>query len=213
MAAAANTSADAVGPFDLDAAQVQNGQKTQAANTPIVLCIPPTKGKFTRLWGLGYRPQGTDHNLFYMVPIGTMQAPVRDDAAAGATTITVETPITDASGNAVANTDYLVIKYADGTCDVVLSGGASGLAITVPALSKQVLSGSNVWMMGTPNTTDHALRSVIARASERCLLIGSKAGIVTTPQKNQPIVLYSSNGTAAGNFDLIEASPVMIRGR
>jgi len=189
-------------------APAANTAKTQSAGTEILWLVPPKTGQYTRLWSISYMPGATAHNLYAMIPIGSKNTTVAADAAAGATTITITSTLSDEGGAAAAANDYIAVRYGDGTFGPLKISSVSGLTLTVPALTKQVTQGSNLWFFGAVG--DHALRKYVATASTRLNLADNKVGLVTTANVGQPLLIVSDNATNAGVLDHVGAGPVRL---
>ena len=178
---------------------------TEAAATAIVELIPPQSSKLSRLTSLVYTAGATVHDLVLMRAVN--QVITTAAAAASATTIVLSSA--SFGGDTIASGDYLVVEHADGTHGIHLASALSVLTVTINALAKAVNAGAKVWIMGAPGDTNYhqTLKSI---ASTRIEFKDDTSGLITSGYDigtynrdglNDPLLIYSANGTNAGVFN------------
>ena len=181
------------------------GKATAAANTTIDVLVPPKSGYFTRISTLRYLSAGTAHTITMMRSLGTTT--VASTAASGQAVVNLTAQ--PQSGNDVAANDYLAIRHsADGVTRLYKVLSVSSLAITLTAnLSVACAAGDKVWFFGVSGDTDPVTGSahpVLAPAvSTTTTFTDTVAGVSASHYADEPIMLTSSNATAAGEFDQV----------
>ena len=179
--------------------------QTAAIATPIVQTVPPVSGLKPILTSLVYTAGTTAHDLVFMRSLNRVKTTAA--AAAAATTLVLDS-VTFA-GQTIAANDYVVVQHSDGTYSHYLVSALAVLTITINTLSKAVVSGAPVWIMGAPAETYHStLKSI---ASTRQDFSDYLAGIAqggfddgTSYSRSglgDPVMIYSSNATAAGTLN------------
>jgi hypothetical protein len=174
------------------------GKKTETAGTAIVRVIPPKPVRQARVRALWYDNAGTAHTITLMRPLSSSTASVAADA--GQTDITVNSALPDAGGNPPAAGDLVIFKDVTGAWDYGEVSSYSNLVITLTAnLTSQIPAGNTIYFMGAP--ADHADEGQFpAKASVRTVLENI---LFTTVNTNQPILVHSNNGTAAGTLEMV----------
>jgi len=177
------------------------GYITQAANTPIVRVIPPCDDLRSCLGSFQYKPAATAHLLTCMVAMS--ESLVTSEVASGGTVIPVGGALTAFDASAIANGDYVIVQYEDGTWVPLVVSGVSALNLTVPATTQKILKGSKIFMMGV--ASDHPNRGFQTVASTLYTFNAGDFRIrgATGSKKASPLLMYSPNTTNAGFFDYV----------
>jgi len=182
------------------------GRKTETAGTVINRLVPPKPNAFTRVTTLRYTAAGTAHIVTAMAPLGktTLSAAA---AASQAVIVLTAQPVTDGTNNVAAN-DWLAWDNGDGTYSFGQVSSVSGLTITMTAnLPKAVAAGQTVWMFGAIGDTNpytgfvHPGFTGTASATET--YTDTVAGVFSSNNKFEPLLLQSDNATAAGTMQLV----------
>jgi hypothetical protein len=212
-----------MGFFFNSVASYRAAGKTQSANTVIDVVIPPYSGYRTALTYLAYSLGSTAHTITVMRPLGHTTLSTAAAAAQAVINLTAD-PGTPASSmlaspygeipaavNAIAANDYLVIKNpTTGIYNLYVVSSVATLAITltanVPTGGFNI--GQDVWFFGVAADTEQALWNLTPTVSVRNTYSSGGKPLFVTPDINQPLILHSTNGTAAGTFDLVTADYV-----
>lgn len=200
-----------------DAFQATN--KTASAGTEITVVVPGFgvgSPRRRRLTTVQYRAAATAHTLSLLRPAANVTLTAAADAAA---TELVVSSASRLDGN-IASGDYLVFRDANGTWHVRKASGLSTLTVTVPAISTALAADTVVWLMGAVGTAHNA--SLPCTASVVNLYHDGLGGVfqggfdvfATAARYKRsgagdPLLLVSSNGTNAGNFELVTAVDLM----
>lgn len=181
------------------------GRKTASAGTAIVLGIPSRKEAFTRLMKLVYTTTGTAHSLACMRVLG--RTTTSADAAASQAVINI-TANPGPSGNSLAANDYVCFRTDAGLYVFDTVSSISTLAVTLSTnLSLALTAGADVWMFGIYTDTDpktgvaHPLFSNAATATDRTHN-EDLIGVCCSHEQDEPLLLYSTNGTNAGVIEM-----------
>ena len=181
------------------------GRKTASAGTAIPLGIPCRKGAFTRLLKLVYTTTGTAHSLACMRSLG--RTTTSADAAASQAVVNV-TANPGPSGNSLSANDYVMYRTDAGLFVVDTVASISSLAVTLSSsLSVALTAGADLWMFGLYTDTDprtgvaHPLFSNAATATDRSHS-EDLVGICCAHETDEPLLLYSTNGTNAGVIEM-----------
>lgn len=180
------------------------GSVTAAAGTAITRMIPPRRNAFTRLMKTAYTAAATAHNLVAMRSLG--RAKTVGTAAASQAVITLDVNPSPA-GNTIAASDLVIIRKDDGNLllGTVSSWNGTTKALTLAAnLAVALSAGADVWMMGVAADTDPRTGEVhptfTCAASATTTLEETTIGVLGTIDKDEPILLFSANGTNAGTL-------------
>jgi hypothetical protein len=193
--------------------------QTITADTLIEVVIPPKEDCRTRLMKLEYTSAGTAHTVTMMRPLskttlsaaaGTGQAVVNLTAEPGAGIAAYGTTV----AGAIAANDYLVIrKESTGVSYLVKVSSVATLAITLTAnVPVAFAAGDTVWFYGVPtNVQTNTARGHVAllppvSATTTYASTDWGEGIFTTSERDAPVIVSSTNATAAGTIKLINAA-------
>jgi len=182
------------------------GSNTAVADTLIELVIPPRTDSRTRIMKLEYTSAGTAHTVTLMKPLGE---PTTLTAAAGTgqavINIAADVGVGTVAG-AIAAGDYLVVrKESTGIVYLVKVSSIATLAVTLTAnVPVAFASGDKVWDFGIPGNVrtnviaGHMplLPPVSATTAYNSTEYGE--GIFTTDNRDDPVIISSTNATAAG---------------
>lgn len=174
------------------------GSLTQTAGTEILRVVPPRDGAPGCVGNFRYEAAATAHTLTMMMV--TSSTTVATDAASGQAVVNMSGTLTDASGGAVAASDFLVLQYESGVWEAHKVSSVSGLAITVTAnLTAKIKAGSIAYCMGAP--ADHAARQFTMKASTTTDFIASDNRVQAARSvEGNPILVHSNNATNAGTL-------------
>lgn len=177
---------------------------SNAADTVITQLIPPLANNKVRLTSLSYTPGATAHDLIIMRALELVEAAVAAAAAATSLELTSTTFV----GDTIANGDYIVVEHSDDTYGLYLVSALAGSTVTINALSKAVNANASVWILGAPGESYHSTLGTIA--STRMDFSDEAGGLAQTGYddgtynrdgRGDPMVIYSSNATAAGTLN------------
>ena len=188
------------------------GSFTQTAGTVITAVIPPGgAGAKTRLTKLVYTSGSTAHSLNVMK--SQHKALTTAAAAASQADIVLDdvSTINEADGGTTTETlaanDWVVVKHTDGTYGEYKVSSVSSLTVTLTSnLVKAVDSGAPVWKMYEPSRPASGkgfAAQVFKPPVSATTSIGSEhsfAAVAESPDDNQPLLIHSDNGTAAGTI-------------
>lgn len=171
------------------------GSVTASAGTAITKLIDPFANYKIRVNEFLYETGATAHDVYVMTTLDSSRA--SGSAASGQAVLPVDAQLTSREDgtNVLGANDYVIVKHADGTHGVyvVSSVSNSGLVITLASnLTKQVLAGSLVYMMGV--VADHADRKYSIVASNT----RPTRPRLVAPLAEEPVLFYSANATNAG---------------
>ncbi len=184
---------------------------TQTAGTVITQVVEPKmNGSKAIITRIAYLCGATAHTLIVLKALAK--------TVATAAQVATDTAITVASkafrGDNVAASDYIVVRHTDGTYGAYLVSAVSTLTFTIPALAAAVAINSPVWIMGAVGETEHinfnAVASVLNQFGDPLGGLASggyrsvSSGTVYQRSGNDdPLIVYSANGTNAGVFESI----------
>lgn len=179
------------------------GKKTQTAGTVITVTIDARRNRYTRVTSLLYVVGANAHLVTWFVPL--CRSTLSAGTAAGNATL-VLTDDLNTLGVTVGAGDYVVVRKADSlTCftSTVSSytAGTKTLVMVDNAPTGGLASGAKVWFLGAAaaHTTS---RNVDAPANSTIGLEEDPAvGVVTSPDRDDPIMFYSNNVTTAGTLE------------
>lgn len=175
------------------------GSLTQTAGTVITRVVPPAEGLRACVGSFRYEAAATAHSLTMMVAVDEVE--VSSEAASGQAVVNMNRVPTAGDGSVIANTDFFIIQYEDGSWAVHKVSSASGKAITMTAnLSQAVLKGAKAFFMGAPG--DHTDRIWTMKASTITVFDASDFRIraASGSYLNSPILVHSDNATNAGTL-------------
>lgn len=190
-----------------------HGRKTEAAGTLINVLVDPRQGLYTRILHWAYTSAATAHTVTFLRVIGATTL-AQAAAASQAVLNLAAQPATSYGGptNNVAANDYLAWENDDGTFAFGLVSSVSGLAITMTAnLAKAAGLGKKVWFLGVladVNTDGNAHPTSAPPASATTIFTdgGVGAGVMSSLRPYEPILVQSSNATAAGSINHVAAA-------
>jgi hypothetical protein len=180
---------------------------TASAGTAITALLPPRQRAFTRLTRILYRCGGTAHAIVVLKSLA--QVTLTANAASGQAVINIS------SDPGMAANKFVCVELADGTYHLGRVSSVSSLAVTLSAnLPAAASSGAKVWFFGLPG--DHPVSSqtttrptpvlghtVTCTASILNAWEDYGSGIAQSNNQEEPLMVHSANGTAAGTFELI----------
>lgn len=186
-----------------------DGGKTQTAGTVIQYLVPPNRVGYTRVTTVVYVIAGTAHTLTFLRPLGATTV-----ASAGATgqavvNLRADPGVAAAYGgisNAIAANDFVAIRTAsDDITRLYKVSSVSTLAVTMTAnLAVAVVAGDKVWFFGAAGDTDgrtgSAHPALLPTVSTTNTYTDREAGVVASIAKDEPILVNSTNATAAGTL-------------
>lgn len=198
--------------------------QTQAFGTAIADYIAPTPSLRTKLALLKYTAQGTAHTVYVMRPLA--KTTVYADAIAGATSLVITRDPGNYSANAtadqkqftpsvannlIASGDYHLFRKPDGTFVFGTNSGATTNAngtvtLTVSALpTGGVKAGADFWFFGVfgdTNPADNRANPGFLTGTGAAFTFGDgSSSLVESYGVNEPLAIYSANGTAAGTLN------------
>jgi hypothetical protein len=206
------------------AGQYGDGGITAVAGTVINVLVPPRKGCFTVLTSLAYLSAGTQHTVTAFRPLATTI--LTADAAAGQAVVALQRepgnyaanaladggPVPSTADNTVTANDWFVFEKPDGTFHLAQANAVlSALALTLTANlpTGGLKAGTRAWFLGAAADVNprsgRAHTSFAPPVSARTVYQESLAGVLGSFAVYEPILLQSSNGTAAGTFDFLSA--------
>lgn len=184
-------------------------KKTANAGTRIQFPIGGDYG-FTHMVNMRYTDTGTSHTLTIMR--GASRGKVLGDVAAGATSVIVDTALTDGAGNAIAASDLIAAQLDNGTWHVsqVTSWTASTLTIvltTAVPTGRTIKDRSKIVCYGVAGDAMHADQQYVGGAASSAVNTPAVAGAVLSHCKatgsNEPLLFDSDNSTNAGTVNYI----------
>ena len=204
------------------------GGYTASANPAIYALVPPAPANnyglrksslFTRLMDLSYVSAGTQHTLTILKEIGrttvasaaaASQAVVNLTANPGTSLLGPAGTASQLANDGVAANDYLVFELPDGTYyfDYVASVNVLAVTMTNNLPTNGLAAGATVWMMGQTTdsepTTGLAFPFLKPPVSARTLYTNI-LGIAVSGYRYSPLLVSSSNATAAGFIEYMTA--------
>ncbi len=183
------------------------GSKTATAGTVFTALIPPKPQAYAKIARMVYTTAGTAHTLSVLKAQGkttTTAAQVATDTALTLSSISLALDENGASlSENLAASDYVVVQHTDGTWGAYLISSVSGSTLTIGALAKAVANGATVYgMYEVARTVGKASWQVTTRTSttETFETYDSAIGVVASAKVNEPLLVHSSNVTAAGTL-------------
>ncbi len=194
------------------------GKQSATADTVIQFVVPARNGCFTRLNKLSYTNQGTAQTFYVMRPLaattitaavaiaGTTLTLKRDPGAYAANAVQDGKAVPSVADNLIAANDYVVLQCDDGIQRVIKVTSVSGLVLTVPSLVGGASANARVWFFGAVGDTDpnsglvHAVFTITVSVTST-YTDSNGEGLICTHNKGEPLVLHSTNETAAGTIE------------
>jgi hypothetical protein len=173
------------------------GSKTETLDVIISRVVPPRKGVRSKVSSFSYKAAGTAHTLTFLTVL--LEGATSTKAESGQAVINVNTSFTDSAGGIIAANDWCSVQHEDGSWGEYMVSSVSALAITFSGnLSTDVEEGARVCFHGA--ATDHTLRQWTMLASTEVTFNGDGIRTVACQAKrlNEPIIVISTNATAAG---------------
>jgi hypothetical protein len=191
---------------------------TAAAGTPITFMAPPSREGYTLLTAFIYKAAGTEHTVTVMRSLEATTLSASEAAAATVIDVTAA-PGTGTPAGLIAANDWVVIQLDDGNFFLVKVSSVSANAITIATALPSAAAASNAfWFFGAPGDhvssqttlkTNHAVGSQYKTGTSQTITRADyAAGLLRSHAKHQPVVLYSDNATAAGQFEQITGAYV-----
>ena len=187
------------------------GYANEVVGTYISSICPPNGDMIPVLRGFKYRNGTTQHDIYVMSPLGTTTT--IEFTASGGTTLELAKDDPGRSTNGVAlsltNNDWIAYRTRSGAVEarqITLSGTTA----TVAAVGEDVDVGATVWAFY--DYTRHGNRKIQVAASATDLYenLHVQCGIpvqqgIDAPVSGigMPLLVYSSNVSAAGEFDFV----------
>lgn len=164
--------------------------------------VPAHRQGRSRVTKFSWTPGATSHTLTAMRPLATSVFTTADAAASQAVIVLSADPGAGIA-NAIAANDLLVIRQNDGSFTSHKVSSVSGLSITLTAnLSKVLSAGAEVWFYGVIGDTDPALTvahpTYALPTGSTTSLTGDTNFVISSHDKNQPILLQVDNATNVG---------------
>lgn len=177
--------------------------RTEAADTAIVQAVGANAAGRTRITKISYTCAGTAHTLTVMRPLA--KTTTSATASSGQAVIKLTDDPGAAISNSIAANDFLVLGLDSGVYKEVKVSSVSGLDITLTAnLGAALTKGATVWFYGVVGDTDtktglpHPKWTTPTSATTN--YTGDGELLVNSHDINQPLVVHSSNVTAAGTI-------------
>lgn len=196
------------------------GRRTAAANTAIVVSIPPRKDRKAKITYIKYTSGATLHTLTFMRSLA--KTTVKTTAAGGATSLILTRdpgayaanatadgrPVPSVADNPIIANDFIMIRRADGNFAVIQPSAVAvnsdgSVTLTVTALpSGGVLAGSDVFFFGVPGDTNPdtglANESYAPTISTTTPFDANGGSLIESLNMGDPLIIHSNNITAAG---------------
>lgn len=184
--------------------------QSATADTVVVVNTQGKRGAYTYLVFVRYTVAGTAHTLNFMR--AASKAKVATELAAAGTALVVDAALTDGGGNAIAANDYLAIELEDGLWHVSTISAWNGTTKTA-TLNTAIPTGytarknADVRCYGVPADTYHDAYEIATGTSNTTShpAVANAGPLMRSKYKNEPILLYSNNATAAGTFNNVAA--------
>lgn len=189
------------------------GSATITADTLIEVLIPPREDARTRLTKLEYTSAGTAHTVTCMKPLG--RTTVASAAAGGQAVVNITAdPGVGTVAGVIAAGDYLVIQRDTTEINYLVKvSSVATLAITLTAnVPVAFAAADKVWFYGIPgNVRTNIIEGHMAllppvSATTTFSSTDAGEGIFTTDERDDPVIVSSTNATAAGTIKLINAT-------
>lgn len=173
------------------------GTQTQTAGTVITDIFPGIRGLVARCTSLRYLTQGTAHAVHVMKPLS--QGTTLAAAVAAAGTAISYTAEPGPSGNALSNNDWVGIELDNGNWHLSLATSHNGTSktFTASALPSAANAGNKLVFFGLPADTGHFRQTTTVNSVENLLNVEE---FVTADNANDPLMVHSANGAAAGTL-------------
>jgi hypothetical protein len=171
---------------------------TENADTVIRTIVPFLRNLKTVIAVLGYTSGGTAHTVTILQ--AQSQTKLSADAASSQAVINlVADPGVGTIPGAIAANDKLVIEKPDGTLHFAVVQSVSSLAITLTANvpTGGLKAGARVWFYGTSTDKCH---TVLKPATSATTFYAQDNGLAAARDKEQPMIVESTNATAAGTI-------------
>lgn len=189
------------------------GSQTITADTLIEVVIPPKDGCRTRVMKFEYTSAGTAHTVTLMKPLGQTTLSAAAGTGQAVVNLTAD-PGTGTVAGGIAANDYLIIrKESTGVVYLVKVSSVATLAITLTANVPVAFSAADtVWFYGIPTNvrTNTAVGHMALLPPVSATTTFSSTdwgeGIFTTDGRDEPVIISSTNATAAGTMKLINAA-------
>lgn len=190
------------------------GNTTANAGTLINLLLEPMANAATVLTKMYYYIQGANHTVTCLRPLGSTILASAAAASQAVVNLTADPGVYlpanswRTANNPIAIGDYVAFQYADGTYGFDTVAAVNSLAITLtnnlPTLG--LLSGAPFWFFGVKTDTNpndgrpHPQIVVTQTASGITVreFVNTETGIISSINKNEPILLQSDNLSVAG---------------
>ena len=183
------------------------GKKSVAFGTKINSLVPARQGAYTRVTTFKYTAAGTAHTVTALRSIG--RAKLAAGAAASQAVVVLDRDPSPA-GNAIAANDYVSYRNDDGTFvfDTVASVSSDKKTITLTTnLVSAISAGADFWLHGVAADTDPKTGSAHptypAPASVTTTYTDNVQGVISSNDRDEPILLQSDNITATGSLDAV----------
>lgn len=188
------------------------GYHTESAGTAIVEVIPPAGDGIPQITDLAYTSGGTAHTIYIMRACG--QTTTVQGSLTGVSTLTLAKTdpgkATTGADETLAANDYLVWQDETGVYKADTVSSVSGSVVTLSnALASDVLSGAMVWAFmevgrGTHVQLKPAVSTTTVYRGVFQAGIPKQSGVnFSRTGTGEPMLIVSSNATAAGSFDYI----------
>lgn len=186
---------------------------TQTAGTVITALVQPVRRMWTVLTTLIYTSAGTAHSLALMKPLSrgiTTQAQVAGDTLVKSTTelgAAATNPATGAMLNAAAANDYIAVRLDNGRAHLsTISSVSTTSGVTTYNLNTAIPTGRSVpanariWYFGLTSDGHPILKPAVSVTSTKQDV---EAGLLSSDQPHDPLLVISDNITAAGNIEVV----------
>jgi len=185
------------------------GSLTANAGTAISFVVPPKPGYKVQVKNLNYESGSTAHTPLVLKALAKTYLTAA--AATSATSIVLASAAF--RDQTLANGDYVVIAYDNGTYGFLAASALSTLTATVSALAFAAAANNSVWILGSLTEVEHSVfRPKVSVMSQYQDFSGAVAeggflpktvasvNYVNDNGYGDPIVLYSGNATAASQL-------------
>jgi hypothetical protein len=179
------------------------GGETETAGTVIRALTPVRKGLRAVLTLLSYSSGGTAHTVTVLRPLGQTTLSAAAAASQAVVNLTADPGAGTVAGGIAAN-DKVVIEKPDGTLHYGVVSSVATLAVTLTANvpAGGFSAGARVWFYGV-NADKHPTFKPPVSAQTT---FASESGVVSAERLEQPLIVESDNGTAAGTFGAVEVA-------
>lgn len=192
------------------------GKATATAGTPIVILMPRKRRLKSWISVIKYTCGSIAHLLTIMRALGS--ARLAANAAAGQNQVVLLTDPSVGNTGALSSGDYVVLEDDNGVCTLFTISAVSG---TVPAITLTLSAnlpnqaskapptmaalGKRLWYFGTPAASGHLNLDTTANTTNT-LQGDTDGGLGGSLNREEPLVLYSPNATAAGIFEQVNGT-------